>query len=218
MDFGAITLSSYNGVLPESRRPGQDASHPGTGGEGAAAREQSAQKKTSSANPESRLSEEQKQQVAELRQRDREVKSHEAAHMGAGGGLVRGGATYSYQAGPDGKRYAVGGEVSIDTSPIKNNPEATIAKMQRVRSAALAPADPSGQDRSVAAAASAVEAQARQELNKAQSGQAAGGEPKSEPKDKTAATGKDEVSRRQYNDKGSVEKAPAEATVIDVVA
>ncbi len=110
------------------------------------------------------LSAEEKKQVADLKKRDREVKAHEAAHMAAGGGYVRGGASYSYQAGPDGKRYAVGGEVSIDTSA-EDDPNATIRKMQTVRSAALAPANPSGQDRSVAAAASAMEAKARQELH-----------------------------------------------------
>jgi hypothetical protein len=110
------------------------------------------------------LSAEEKKQVVDLKKRDREVKAHEAAHMAAGGGYVRGGASYSYQTGPDGKRYAVGGEVSIDTSA-EDDPNATIRKMQTVRSAALAPANPSGQDRSVAAAASAMEAKARQQLH-----------------------------------------------------
>ena len=109
------------------------------------------------------LSDDEKKQVQELEKRDAEVKAHEAAHMAAGGGLVRGGASYSYQQGPNGKRYAVGGEVSIDSSSA-NTPEATIAKMQAVRSAAMAPASPSSQDRSVAAAASQKEAAARQQL------------------------------------------------------
>ncbi len=120
------------------------------------------------------LSDEEKRQVAELARRDREVRAHEAAHMAAGGGYVRGGASFSYQSGPDGKRYAVGGEVSIDTSPVKGNPAATVRKMQAVRSAALAPANPSGQDRSVAAAAAAAEAAARQELNREQSSSGSG--------------------------------------------
>lgn len=110
------------------------------------------------------LSEEERQQVEKLRARDAEVRTHEAAHMAAGGAHVRGGATYSYQQGPDGKSYAIGGEVSIDVSPIPGNPQATIQKMQQVRAAALAPAEPSGADRSVAAAASQAEAKARQEL------------------------------------------------------
>jgi hypothetical protein len=66
---------------------------------------------------------------------------------------VRGGAHFEYQVGPDGKKYAVGGEVSIDTSEIPDNPNATIQKMSTVQRAAMAPADPSPQDRAVAAQA-----------------------------------------------------------------
>ncbi|MDF1554124.1 MAG: putative metalloprotease CJM1_0395 family protein [Deferrisomatales bacterium] len=112
------------------------------------------------ADPSHRPPEEQAE-IAELRRRDQEVRQHEAAHMAAGGAHVRGGASYSCQPGPDGKRYAVGGEVSIDVSPVGDNPAATIAKMQRVRGAALAPANPSGQDLAVAARASQAERQAR---------------------------------------------------------
>jgi hypothetical protein len=110
------------------------------------------------------LSEDQKNQVRELKKRDQEVKAHEASHMAAGGSCVRGGATYSYQVGPDGKRYAVGGEVSIDVSSASGDPHETIMKMQTVKRAALAPAQPSGQDRAVASQAGAVEGQARKEL------------------------------------------------------
>ncbi len=99
--------------------------------------------------------------VDELKARDQEVRQHEAAHQAAGGGYA-GAASYSYQRGPDGKSYAVGGEVSIDTSDA-GSPEATAAKMRIVRAAALAPANPSGQDMSVAAAASQREMQAMQE-------------------------------------------------------
>lgn len=105
------------------------------------------------------LSEEEEREVEELRQRDREVRAHEAAHQGAAGSLATGGATFEYQTGPDGQRYAVGGEVNIDFSAIPGDPEATARKMEQVQRAALAPAEPSGQDRQVAAQA-ALEAQA----------------------------------------------------------
>ena len=108
------------------------------------------------------LDTEAKQQVENLKKRDTEVKAHEKAHMASGGGIVQGGATYEYQTGPDGKIYAVGGEVKIDMSP-ERTPEATIRKMQQVRRVALAPAEPSGTDRAVAAQASQIEAQARME-------------------------------------------------------
>ncbi len=103
-------------------------------------------------------------QLAKLRERDRQVRAHEQAHIAASGGLAKGGATFSFQRGPDGKQYAVGGEVHIDTSPVSGDPEATIRKAKQIRAAALAPADPSAQDRAVAASASALEAKARREL------------------------------------------------------
>jgi len=96
---------------------------------------------------------------------DAEVKAHEQAHLSASGGLVRSGAQFTYENGPDGKRYAVGGEVSIDTSKVSGDPQATMLKAQKIRRAALAPADPSSQDRAIAADATSMEAQARTELS-----------------------------------------------------
>jgi len=102
-------------------------------------------------------------EIAELASRDREVRAHEQAHAAVGGAYA-GAPTYTYTRGPDGKRYAIGGEVSIDSSPIPNDPEATLRKMELVQRAALAPAEPSAQDRRVAAQAAAQATQARAEL------------------------------------------------------
>lgn len=102
-------------------------------------------------------------EIAELASRDREVRAHEQAHSAVGGAYA-GAPTYTFARGPDGKRYAVGGEVGIDTSPIPNDPEATLRKMELVQRAALAPAEPSAQDRRVAAQAAAQAAEARAEL------------------------------------------------------
>ncbi|QPJ64542.1 MAG: catalase [Candidatus Nitrohelix vancouverensis] len=113
---------------------------------------------------EAQLTEEERQVVQELQARDREVRAHEQAHKSAAGPHATGGPTYTYQTGPDGRRYAVGGEVQIDTSPVPNNPEATIRKAQTIRRAATAPANPSAQDRAVAAQASRMEAEARREV------------------------------------------------------
>ena len=115
-----------------------------------------------SPGPQSQLTPEEQAVVDELRKRDAEVRAHEMAHVAAAGGLA-GAPSFSYQTGPDGKRYAVGGSVSIDTSG-GADPEDTIAKAQRIRAAALAPADPSGQDRAVAAKASQMESSARAAL------------------------------------------------------
>ncbi len=108
-------------------------------------------------------SEKEREVVEKLRKIDRKVRAHEMAHLIAGGPYVRGGPYYKYITGPDGKRYAVAGEVKIDTSEEKD-PEKTIRKMEVVRRAALAPADPSPTDRRVAAEASAKEARARMKL------------------------------------------------------
>lgn len=109
------------------------------------------------------LSVEEKKEVQELKQIDTEVKNHEAAHKAAAGGLSVKSASFGYTIGPDGKRYATSGEVSIDTSIVPDDPDATILKMQTVQRAALAPAEPSGQDRKVASQAARAEAQARSE-------------------------------------------------------
>lgn len=110
-----------------------------------------------------RLSPEAQAQLRELRQRDAEVRAHEKAHMAAGGQYVTGGASYEYQQGPDGRQYAIGGHVSIDASAVQDDPEASAAKARQVRRAALAPGEPSAQDRAVAAKASAQEARATRE-------------------------------------------------------
>ncbi|MFZ5484187.1 MAG: putative metalloprotease CJM1_0395 family protein [Pseudomonadota bacterium] len=108
------------------------------------------------------LSLEQQQQVAKLKATDAKVRAHEAAHMAAGAGLTSG-ANFVYTRGPDGKQYAVGGEVKIDVSP-GQTPQQTLEKARRIQAAALAPADPSPQDRAVAAQAAQMAQQARMEL------------------------------------------------------
>ena len=98
------------------------------------------------------LTEDEKALVDKLKVTDAKVKAHEQAHLSVAGDLATSGASYTYQQGPDGKQYAVGGEVNIDTSS-EDSPEKTIAKMERVIAAAMAPAEPSGQDHSVVASA-----------------------------------------------------------------
>jgi len=140
------------GPRPDARAPA-DTSH-------AATKESDASRSASESRP---LNEEQRAQVQTLKARDSEVRAHEAAHMAAAGGLARGGASFSYETGPDNRRYAVGGEVSIDTSPGKT-PEETLQKAQTIRAAAQAPAKPSQQDLAVAASAGQMAAEARATL------------------------------------------------------
>ncbi len=131
-----------------------------TPAEEAAAQETAAEE---SAAEDSRLSEAEQQQVQELKEADRNVHQHEAAHLAASQGIAVSGASFDYKRGPDGVNYAVGGEVQIDTSE-ENTPEKTADKARRIAAAAMAPADPSPQDRSVAARARSMEAAARAEM------------------------------------------------------
>lgn len=110
------------------------------------------------------LTAEEQETVKQLKARDREVRQHEQAHLAAAGPHAKGGPTYDYTTGPDGQRYAIGGEVQIDTSPIPNDPEATIQKAQTIKRAALAPAEPSDQDLRVAAQADQIMREAQQDL------------------------------------------------------
>jgi hypothetical protein len=100
--------------------------------------------------------------VTELEQTEREVIAHENAHKAAAG-RFGGPAHYSYTMGPDGKRYITGGDVSVHT-PATNDPEEALQNARQVLRAALAPGDPSGQDISVAASASAMATAARAEM------------------------------------------------------
>jgi hypothetical protein len=112
-----------------------------------------------------KLSPEELAEVAKLAARDRDVRAHEAAHMAAAAGLSAGGAEYTYQRGPDGKLYAVGGKVNIATTA-SQSPEEALAKARQLRAAATAPSDPSPQDDAVAAQASQMEQKALQAIAK----------------------------------------------------
>lgn len=117
--------------------------------------------------------------MTELKKTDTAVRRHEQAHLSAAGGYARSGIILNFTTGPDGKQYADGGHVDIDTSPVKGDPAATVAKMETVQRAALAPVDPSAQDVRVAAeagqAANKARAEEAQQQQAAQSGSTAAG-------------------------------------------
>lgn len=129
--------------------------------------------------------------ISELQQRDKEVRAHESAHASVGGS-VTGAPSLSYTTGPDGKRYAVEGEVSVDLSTVKGDARATITKMQKVHAAALAPVHPSIQDTRVASTATQIIMAAQSELL---------AELSSERSENQAR------SSRQGNEEGSTKKA-----------
>jgi hypothetical protein len=102
-------------------------------------------------------------QIAQLNKRDAEVKSHEQAHSSVGGSHAQS-PSFSYEKGPDGRRYAVDGEVQIDVSVVNGDAQATLNKMMKVYSAAMAPVQPSMADIRVAADALQKMNAAREEL------------------------------------------------------
>ena len=114
------------------------------------------------AKKEDEAEDEKEAQKNELENIQREVVAHEAAHKAAAGNLG-GGVSYTYTEGPDGESYITGGEVPIKLKEGRT-PEETLRNMQQVQRAANAPADPSSQDRQVAAKASAIASKAKQEI------------------------------------------------------
>ncbi len=104
--------------------------------------------------------------LSKLKAIDRQVRAHEAAHRQAAGRFIRGRTGFKTEKGADGKEYAVAGDVKIDTAAVAGDPQATLAKAQLVGRAALAPADPSTQDRVVAAKAARMAAIARVDIAK----------------------------------------------------
>lgn len=169
--LGAGDASQEPSPTPGTTDPGQ-ASEAAEGREASKSPGESA-RGSKDGKPEDGLTEEQEQQVRQLEKRDAEVRAHEQAHMAAAGAMAQGGPKYSYETGPDGKRYATGGEVSI-VMKTGRTPEETIRNAQQVQAAALAPGDPSPTDQQTAAAAARMAQEARQQLT-AQSQEKASG-------------------------------------------
>jgi len=146
--------------------------------------------------------------LQKLVKRDAEVKAHERAHQAAAGGLA-GAASFTYQKGSDGKNYAIGGEVSIDSSAVRSNPKATIDKMATVIRAATAPSQPSSQDLKVAAQAQQEQSQASAELQRQRT--QGSSDPSSTAGDNSASgTNNEPVSTNQSADRNRT--APADGS------
>jgi hypothetical protein len=109
-------------------------------------------------------------ELKDLKQRDLDVRAHEQAHAAIGGQHAAS-PKYEYERGPDGRQYAVDGEVSINISA-ESTPEETVRKMQQVKAAALAPTQPSSQDLRVAAEATQKSVEARTDIAKEKAEQA----------------------------------------------
>ncbi|MDD3518384.1 MAG: putative metalloprotease CJM1_0395 family protein [Chromatiales bacterium] len=170
---------AFPAFTPTERRPGPD--RPGGGGSVLPSEilrplddpEQAAPRGKTEEDPTKER--EDAARTQELKDRDAQVRAHERAHVMAGGSLVRGGANFTYEKGPDGQMYAVGGEVKIDTSS-ERTPEETLDKAERIIQAAMAPVDPSPQDRAVAAQAAQMAAQARVDVARQQAEEGSAGQ------------------------------------------
>lgn len=95
------------------------------------------------------LSAEEREVVRQLQVADTGVRTHEAQHLRAAGGLATGTPDFVFQQGPDGKYYAVAGAVGIQTTAT-TDPEKAARQSQALALAASAPSDASAQDNAVA--------------------------------------------------------------------
>ena len=86
-----------------------------------------------------------------FKQTDLSIRSHEQAHATIG--HTTSPISYTYQEGPDGKLYAVGGSVHLDTS-IPDDPKAAQYKLDNIKKAASGVSDESGADSAIVTAAS----------------------------------------------------------------
>jgi hypothetical protein len=125
--------------------------------------ELSKEAKQASENNQVELSDEEQAEVEKLKERDTEVRQHEMAHVAAAGSYAKGGPQYDFKSGPDGRQYAVAGQVQIDTGK-ESTPEKTLSKAQVIIKASMAPQEPSSQDRKVASEAQKMAVEAREEI------------------------------------------------------
>ena len=178
----------------------------------------SSQESQSNSAATTRLSDEDRAIIDQLKVRDREVRLHEAAHA-AVGGRYAGSPSFDYSRGPDGKNYATGGEVSISTSPVPGDPQATIEKARIVQAAALAPAQPSAQDRQVAAEAAQMELQAQSDLQRMKSEAAEeSGQQTAEEDEKKLAEARSEEAAAEEPEQADTESEPPTITVVQTAS
>ena len=112
--------------------------------------------------------------LGDLERIDKEVHEHEMQHYLMAQPYARS-PEYFYVIGPDGRRFAVSGLTAFDATPIAGDNDATIRKLDALVRAALAPREPSEEDRRVAATLEQLIALLRQ------SGSSAARSPKPRP-------------------------------------
>lgn len=103
-----------------------------------------------------------------LQARDQRVRAHEQAHNLAGGGQVAPAVRYHYQTGPDGRRYAVGGQAHTPAGGGGSTAEQALDQSASLRRAAVAPTRPSYQDRITLNTAFVQEERLRNQMKQAE--------------------------------------------------
>lgn len=97
---------------------------------------------------------------------DSNIRMHEQQHAALSG--TSSPIEYSYQLGPDGKMYANGGSVRLDTS-LPNNPDAASVKLDSIKkSATSSGSDMSGADATIAISANLMKAKLQLQDNNQQ--------------------------------------------------
>ena len=178
-------------------------------------------KRTAQPTSEKELSSEEKKQVAKLKKQDAEVRRHEQAHLAAAGPYGKGSPQYEYKEGPDGKKYAVGGHVGIDTAEIEGDPEATLKKARIIKRAASAPTEPSQQDRKVAREAEQMAKKAERQLQEQKAEEAktqAGGASGEHPGEAVSPGAPPQPIAQGYDRHGSPVVGPSASARLNVFA
>ncbi len=109
----------------------------------------------------------QSNRLRRLQARDQRVRAHEQAHSLSGGAQVAAAVRYRYQTGPDGRRYAVGGQAHAPASG-GGSPEQALDKSADLRRAAVAPTRPSYHDRITLNTAFVQEERLRSQMKQAE--------------------------------------------------
>lgn len=168
-------------------------------------------------NPESENSEQDEAEelekqavIRQLAARDQDVRQHEAAHSAVGSALA-GAPQFNYVRGPDGVLYAESGEVSISLRVASDDPQVVLSVAEQVQRAALAPAEPSGQDRRVAAQAAQIAQQARSELAAQRVAESKNEE---KPEDETASVGDQQTEEKISSEQEKAARLEAQAEEI----
>lgn len=89
------------------------------------------------------------EELTALKKQDDTIKKHEQVHYSVARQYSEL-PIFQYQKGSDGNRYVVKGEVNFKMISSDDSPDAAIKKMQQIYLAALAPADPSTDDLTLA--------------------------------------------------------------------